>query len=239
MGGESKCTTCKRRVEDRPRTRQDEAPRVSACHSKRVDPKSRRNAPSMQTPPHHHTTTSHHFTPHPLTGAPRRAHAMAAPTVYSDVAADANLAGQLFDGIKFFVVQRCPFRSHYLETIKNNGGQVVSLEKHSDYVIADHLRKDAPPGSISYEFIDHSVREGALARPEAYPAGPPAGGVRDAGSSRPTKAGRAAYTADEDRILYEWVRNAEEQGGGVVGNEIYKQLQLKVRLFVHFPRHRC
>ncbi|KAF1995381.1 hypothetical protein P154DRAFT_538865 [Amniculicola lignicola CBS 123094] len=152
---------------------------------------------------------------------------MAAPIVYSEVAADANLSGQLFNGLKFFVVQRCPFRSHYLETIKSNGGQVVPLEKHADYIIADHLRRDAPPGSISYQFIDQSVKDGALARPETYPAGPPAGGIRDAGSSRPTKSSRAAYTTEEDRILYEWVRNAEEQGGGVVGNEIYKQLELK------------
>jgi hypothetical protein len=157
---------------------------------------------------------------------------MAAPIVYSDVAEGANLGGQLFAGKNFWVAQRVPSRAHYLDLIRSNGGVVVLLEKRADYLIADHLRRDSPPGSVSFTFIDKSIKNGAIADPEAHLAGPPVGSVREVGSiSRPTKQGRAEYTAEEDRILYKWVRDHERQGGSASGNVIYKQLE------VQHPRH--
>ncbi|KAF2848672.1 hypothetical protein T440DRAFT_454042 [Plenodomus tracheiphilus IPT5] len=158
---------------------------------------------------------------------------MAAPTVYNDVAGDLDIGGQLFAGKKFFVVQRVPSRHRLLDDIKANGGEIVMLEKNADYVIADHLLpKFCPPGSISYEFIDKSIQEGSLRDPEDHPAGPPLGEAREPGAlNRPTKFGRNAYTADEDRILYKWVRDCEATGGLSSGNEIYKRLEAK------YPSH--
>lgn len=159
----------------------------------------------------------------------RTATAMAAPTVFENVAEDANVQGGLFAGKKFWVAQRVPMRKTFLEDIKNNGGEVVMLEKHADYMIADHFRRDCPPGSISYRFIGESLKKGEIQDPENHLAGPPVGTARAAGSAaRPTKGGRAAYTVEEDIILYKWVRDCEAQGGLASGNEIYKQLEAKV-----------
>jgi hypothetical protein len=159
---------------------------------------------------------------------------MAAPTVYEDVIGDLALqgVGQLFAGKKFWVAQRVPIRNRLLDDIKANGGEVVLFEKKADYMIADHFRRDCPPGSISYEFIEKSIKAGQLLDPERHLAGPPLGEAREAGAlHRPTKGGRAAYTPEEDRILYKWVRDCEAAGLAVSGNEIYKQLEAK------YPRH--
>ncbi|KAF2799162.1 hypothetical protein K505DRAFT_371164 [Melanomma pulvis-pyrius CBS 109.77] len=158
---------------------------------------------------------------------------MAASIVYDDVAEGANLDGQLFAGVKFWVAQRVPARNHYLDLIKSNGGQVVALEKKADYLIADHFRKDCPPGSISFAFIDESIQKAELADPENYLAGPAVDSARDAGSTnRPMKGGRRPYTAEDDRILYKWVRDSETRNTGLAsGNEIYKQLEAK------YPQH--
>ncbi|KAF2260688.1 hypothetical protein CC78DRAFT_584593 [Lojkania enalia] len=157
---------------------------------------------------------------------------MAANVVYNDVAEGADLGGQLFQGKKFWVAQKCPLRSHFLELIKSNGGEVVILEKLADYLIADHCRRDCPPGTISYTFIEQSIKHGEIENPESHRAGPPAGTARPAGSlSRPKKPLRAAYTEEEDNILYKWVRDHLAQGGSDSGNEIYKELETK------YPRH--
>lgn len=162
--------------------------------------------------------------------APPQLIAMPAPTVYDKVADNVDLHGQLFAGKKFFVAQRVPFRNTYLNMIRNNGGELVLLEKKADYLIFDHIRHDCPPGSISYTFIEKSIEEGELQDPEKHRIGPPAGTAREAGAlAQPTKSGRAAYTAEEDRILYKWVRDAERQGKLASGNQIYKELEAKVR----------
>jgi hypothetical protein len=153
---------------------------------------------------------------------------MAAPTVYDNVADDANVRGQLFAGKKFWVAQRVPLRKSFLDDIKNNGGEVVMLEKHADYMIADHFRRDCPPGSTSYTFVQESLKRGAIEDPDKYPAGPPAGSVP---KTKIATGGRAAYTAEEDRVLYKWVRDCEAKGGLSSGNEMYKQLAAK------HPRH--
>ncbi|KAF1829522.1 hypothetical protein BDW02DRAFT_145981 [Decorospora gaudefroyi] len=160
---------------------------------------------------------------------------MAGPTVYKDVADDLDFTpgGKLFTGQKFWVAQRVPSRNRLLDEIKANGGEVVLLERKADYMIADHFRRDCPPGSISYEFVDKSIKQGELQDPENHMAGPPLGQAREPGAiSQPTKSGRAAYTAEEDRILYKWVRDSTSERGGLAsGNEIYKQLAAK------YPRH--
>lgn len=156
---------------------------------------------------------------------------MAGPTIYQDVADIVQLdgIGQLFAGKKFWVAQRMASRNHLLDEIKANGGEVVALEKKADYMIADHLRKDCPPGSISYEFVLKSIKDGQLRDPADHRAGPLLGEAREPGAvTRPAKGSRAPYTADEDRILYNWVRDCEANGGLSSGNEIYKQLEKKV-----------
>ncbi|RMX87782.1 hypothetical protein D0869_02101 [Hortaea werneckii] len=144
---------------------------------------------------------------------------------------DSPAIGGLFEGLSFFLVQRLPSRSHFVDTIKANGGRVVKLEQQADYVIADHVRKDCPPGSISYTLIDSAIRHGAIPDPKEHRAGPPVGSIRDVASSVPGKQTRRAFTAEDDEVLWKWVQKAEEQGGSVKGNDIYKHLE------AHNPRH--
>lgn len=149
---------------------------------------------------------------------------MAAPVVYTDVAEDSGFEprGKLFAGKKFWVAQRVPSRNRLLEDIKANGGEIVALEKKADYMIADHFRTDCPPDSISYEFVEKSIKQGELRDPKDHPAG------RPRAVQQPAKNGRTAFTAEEDAILYKWAKDYESSGGPVGGNEIYKQLEQKV-----------
>src|SRR4051794_35033948 len=100
---------------------------------------------------------------------------MAAPTIFEDVAEDVELEGlgQLFSGKKFWVALRVPIRNRLLDCIRANGGEIVKLEKQADYMIADHLRKYCPPGSISYEFVEKSIQQGEIRDPEDHRCGPP------------------------------------------------------------------
>ncbi|KAF2009491.1 hypothetical protein BU24DRAFT_428383 [Aaosphaeria arxii CBS 175.79] len=157
---------------------------------------------------------------------------MAAPIVYDDVAAGANLNGTLFAGKKFWIAQRVPLRNSILDKIKSNGGEITQLEKKADYLIADHCRRDNAPGTISYTFIDASIQNGEIQDPDEHLAGPPVGTASAVSAgSKSSRTSRAAYTAEEDRILYKWVRDHEKMGGRASGNEIYIQLEAK------YPRH--
>ncbi|KAH7381282.1 hypothetical protein DE146DRAFT_760720 [Phaeosphaeria sp. MPI-PUGE-AT-0046c] len=154
---------------------------------------------------------------------------MAAPTIFEDVAQDLALDGmdQLFAGRKFWVAQRVPLRNQLLDNITANGGEVVKLEKKADYLIADHFRpKLCPPGSISYTFIDKSIKDGQLHDPQDHLAGPPLGEAREPGAiDRPTKFGRTPFTAEDDNVLYKWVRDCMARGMLPNGNSMYEELE--------------
>lgn len=60
--------------------------------------------------------------------------------------------------------------------------------------------------------------------------GPAEGTVRTIGSVvQPAKGTRNKFTDGDDQILWEWVREHPQKGGGTDGNEIYKELETKVR----------
>lgn len=169
-------------------------PSPRRCQAQRV--KARPPPPDLPSSPHPQTFLVAHNT-------------MATPILYADVAEGANLDGQLFAGAKFWVAQRVPSRNHYQSLIRSNGGQIVALEKKADYVIADYLRKDCPAGSISYTFIDECIQKAEIADRRATSRDRQTGTVRDVGSrGRHMKGGRKPYSAEEDRILYQWVSQA-------------------------------
>lgn len=144
---------------------------------------------------------------------------------YSGVDGAADLQGTLFAGKKFFLVQRVPARSRFVQDVQSNGGKVVKLEAQADYIIADHARSDAPPGSLSYTFIERAIRNGEIPPEEEHQAGRPKGVARPAGSSAPVKGVRTRFTTQDDQDLYEWVKEAEARGIAVKGAELYKQLE--------------
>ncbi|KAJ9620224.1 hypothetical protein H2203_007989 [Taxawa tesnikishii (nom. ined.)] len=148
-----------------------------------------------------------------------------AQVVLKDVAQGAQVQGQLLAGKNFYILQRVPVRSHFAQLVQNNGGRVLKLENQADYVIADHMRSDAPPGSLSYKFIERWLQDGKEPPQDEHLAGRPKGTPRPMASAIPGKSTRTPFTAEDDRILWDWVKKHEAQGGMVKGLEIYKQLE--------------
>lgn len=99
----------------------------------------------------------------------------------------------------------------------------MKLDTQADIRIADHARKDAPPGSTSWRFIEESVKNGQLEDKDEYPAGPQ-GVIRPA-----TTMSRTAFSAEDDQELWKCVTEAEQNGGSLSGNKIYKDLAAIVR----------
>lgn len=156
---------------------------------------------------------------------------------------DAPAKGSVFDGIKFFVLQQCPSRSKLVLLIRANGGEVLRAEQQADYIIADHFRRNCPPGSISYTFIEQSVKHGHLAVPGDHLAGPVVGQVRDVGTGEPTRRVRIPFTAEEDAKLRKWVKRCQGEGMLPGGNVMYQNLEKVVRTpserELWAPRRQC
>lgn len=132
----------------------------------------------------------------------------------------------MFQGKKFFLLQRVPSRTSFIDLIKHHGGQYVTFEESADYVIADHLRKDAPPGSVSYKFIEEANKTGSLPDVENYRIGR-AGAVTASASApvstaRWSKSTRTKFTPQDDEILRQWITS--HAGYAVRGNELYIEL---------------
>ncbi|KAI4726312.1 hypothetical protein E4T49_05942 [Aureobasidium sp. EXF-10728] len=146
--------------------------------------------------------------------------------VYSDMADAADVRGSVFAGNNFFIVQRVPQRSHFISLVESNGGRVVKLEAQADYLIADHMRHDAPAGALSYKFIEEAIKQGQIPEDDS----PFLAGRRKSANPVTTAAGpskkstRTPFTDDDDKLLYKWVKKAEEQGLAIQGNSLYKTL---------------
>ncbi|KAJ8062914.1 hypothetical protein OCU04_008162 [Sclerotinia nivalis] len=139
--------------------------------------------------------------------------------------------GTLFEGMKFFILQRVPMRSRWIELIQSNGGEVTKFEKKAEIIIADGARKDAPPGSVSWKFIEESAKAGKLVDIEAHRCGAQAGTSSERATAQPAKTTRTPYTAEDDRILTKWVLKAERMGRSTKGNQIYMELAAR------YPHH--
>ena len=138
--------------------------------------------------------------------------------------------GTLFKNISFFVLQRIPTRSQIVNQIECNGGKVVKLEKHADIQIADHARKDSPAGSISWTWVEDSVKNARLANKEDHRAGARVDAPRPVGALRPAKTRRREpYTREDDIVLWRWVNDPKHAALAAAGNALYQQLEQVVR----------
>jgi hypothetical protein len=102
----------------------------------------------------------------------------------------------------------------------------------ADIIIADHARKDIPAGSVSWKFIEESVKAGELKDIEDYRCGASANTSRQRRSNQPNKSSRNPFTQQEDHILTQWVTKAARRGLATKGNDIYLQLEELVRLLL-------
>lgn len=153
--------------------------------------------------------------------------AMPPAVVYTDMDDSAGVQGGIFDGLKFFIVQRVPQRSHYVSLVESNGGSVVKLEAQADHLIADHVRHDAPPGSLSYKFIETAIKEGSVPEDESkFLAGRPksTNPITTTNTLSSRKATRTPFTTEDDKLLYKWVQKANNSGLALQGNKIYQIL---------------
>jgi len=132
----------------------------------------------------------------------------------------------MFSGKKFFLIQRLPSRTSFIDTIEQHGGRIVRIEAQADYIIADHLKNEAPPGSISFKFIEEARRTGVLPEVDVHRIGGQSSTARPVGStSTANKSTRTPFTAADDLLLWRWITS---NPGYEKGNEIYKDLEKKV-----------
>jgi hypothetical protein len=83
--------------------------------------------------------------------------------------------------------------------------------------------KSAPDGSVSYKFIEQSVKNGALEDVNSHRI---TGAVRNpAAASRTSKGKRVPFTAADDQILSNWLARAEREGKALGGNKIFDELE--------------
>ncbi|ROV95981.1 hypothetical protein VMCG_08008 [Cytospora schulzeri] len=149
------------------------------------------------------------------------------PIVYEGVGGD---RGDLFQGLKLWMSHRVPQRSRWIDLVKGNGGEIVLHEKMADMLIADNVKRGGappPPGAYTWKWIEFSVRNHALQPKEDYlitTAAP-----RAIGSSAPAKGIRTPFTNHDDLVLTKFVLAKEAVGEGIMGNEIYREFERKVR----------
>ncbi|KAF4439027.1 hypothetical protein F53441_12671 [Fusarium austroafricanum] len=128
--------------------------------------------------------------------------------------------GTIFKDTKFWLAQRLPMRSYFIDLIKQNGGTVVPLERQADMLIADELRKDVPAGSYSYNFILDSVKNGYIQVPDRYLIGRHPDEPRPVGSHQPSKSTRTPFTTEDDARLARWaLEHPTEQRGNRIWQE--------------------
>lgn len=148
--------------------------------------------------------------------------------VVTDSAFQEEPLGNLFSGLKFFITQRVPMRSHYIGLVKNNGGQISILEKNADHVIVDHARKNIMPGGVSFRFIEECIKNNKVVDSAPFMVGRLLGSPGDDRTLQLASSTRKPFTASDDRILWKWVEQCQARGGAVQGNEIYKLLEQNV-----------
>lgn len=104
---------------------------------------------------------------------------------------------------------------------------MVNLEKNADIIIADHVRKDNPPGSCSYTFIEKSMANGAVENKEDHLAAPKERELRAVGATETRgKSTRIPFTKEDDEYLHRFVMMHPSLSKK--GNELYKKLELAV-----------
>ncbi|KAE8360655.1 TRF2-interacting telomeric protein/Rap1 C terminal domain-containing protein [Aspergillus caelatus] len=130
----------------------------------------------------------------------------------------------LFQGKQFWLSHNIPQRSRFKDLIQQYGGVVRLHEKDADIKLVDHARKNLPPGTYSYRYVEWSVRNGKLEELEDHRAGPSA--ARPVGATNiPTRSCPTPYTLEDDQWLWDQMAPYEKDPKAFVGgNKIYQEL---------------
>lgn len=123
--------------------------------------------------------------------------------------------------------------THGSNNPQGNGGEVVSLEKNADMLIADNIKRaglSPPDGSYCWKWIDTSVKNGFLEEKSDYLIKTEA---RLVGASQPAKSHRNAFSKTEDLILLKWVSTNDMEVGGMTVRELFDELARTVSLTAH------
>ena len=104
----------------------------------------------------------------------------------------------------------------------------MNVDTKADTIIADHLRTDSPAGSLSYTWIEACIRQQDLVDTTEHQAGHKPGTARPVGALRPQRGKRVEFSAADDMELWHWVHKYGPRSKGVLGGELYKQLEAKV-----------
>ncbi|KAE8419079.1 hypothetical protein BDV36DRAFT_252442 [Aspergillus pseudocaelatus] len=134
----------------------------------------------------------------------------------------------LFQGKQFWLSHNIPQRSRFKDLIQQYGGVVRLHEKDADIKLVDHARKNLPPGTYSYRYVEWSVRNGKLEELEDHRAGPSA--ARPVGATNiPTRSCPIPYTLEDDQWLWDQMAPYEKDPKAFVGgNKIYQELATQV-----------
>lgn len=103
---------------------------------------------------------------------------------------------------------------------QQNGGTVVPLEKQADMLIADYVRKDVPPGSYSWQFIEDSINNGIIQLKDRYLIGRHPDEPRPVGSGQLSRSTRTKFSAEDDANIAKWaLEHPTEQKGNRIWQE--------------------
>ncbi|KAN0068350.1 TRF2-interacting telomeric protein/Rap1 - C terminal domain containing protein [Elaphomyces granulatus] len=137
------------------------------------------------------------------------------------------VSGTLFEGKNFWLSQTVPQRNRFKELIQGNGGTVVQREILADIKLVDHTKRDLPPDTYSYQYVERSIRNNKLESLEAHRAGESSKVARPVGAHTSTRKHRTAFSLEDDKILWDWMQTYEENGVAIGGNLPYQSLAEK------------
>lgn len=108
--------------------------------------------------------------------------------------------------VKMVQVRPPPLSSNHADTAKDRRGKIVITEKGADVCIGDHMKRKSP-GFVSYHWIEECCKNGQVVDTELHAITVNTPAIRSGGTGGMRTVRRNEFTADEDRMLLEYVKS--------------------------------